>query len=169
MAATSSESLPQFPEDMIVYLDDVEEVQSITEEGSCQDQRIFKFKSSRFLPKTEEVEDDVKHMEQYESGSEKSSSSSSRNRRNSNVKRPRRRSISQDHSSSEDIQCMIYYNKPWKRYTADRRNRSQLSSKHQKKTAIGKSEETRDAEKRQNQTRYSQSLLLEPSMLLLHQ
>ncbi|KAG5233415.1 Regulator of Vps4 activity in the MVB pathway protein [Salix suchowensis] len=126
MAATSSESLPQFPEDMIVYLDDVEEVQSITEEGSCQDQRIFKFKSSRFLPKTEEVEDDVKHMEQYESGSEKSSSSSSRNRRNSNVKRPRRRSISQDHSSSEDIQCMIYYNKPWKRYTADRRNRSQL-------------------------------------------
>ncbi|KAJ6758112.1 IST1P [Salix koriyanagi] len=155
MAATSSESLPQFPEDTIVYLDDVEEVQSITEEGSCQDQRIFKFKSSRFLPKTEEVEDDVKHMEQYESGSEKSSSSSSRNRRNSNAKRPRRRSISQDHSSSEDIQCMIYYNKPWKRYTADRRNRSQLSSKHQKKTAIGKSEETRDAEKRQNQTRYS--------------
>ncbi|KAF9670834.1 hypothetical protein SADUNF_Sadunf13G0110100 [Salix dunnii] len=157
MAATSSESLPQFPEDMIIYLDDVEEVQSITEEGSCQDKRIFKFKSSRFLPKKEEVEDscDVKHMEQYESGSEKSSSSSSRNRRNSNVKRPRRRSISQEHSSSEDIQCMLYYNKPWKRYTTDRKKRSQLSSKHKKKTAIGKSEETRDAEKRQNQTHYA--------------
>lgn len=155
MAGTSSESLPQFPEEMIVYLDDVEEVQSITKEGSCQDKRIFKFKSSRFLPKKEKVEDscDVKHMDQYESGSEKSSSSSSR--RKTNVKRSRRRSISQEHSSAEDIQCMLYYNKPCKRYTTDPKHKSQLPSKHQKRTAIGKSEETCDAEKRQKQPHHS--------------
>ena len=115
MAGTSSESLPQFPEEMIVYLDDVEEVQSITKEGSCQDKRIFKFKSSPALPGKEKVEGScgVKPMDQYETESEKSSSSNLRTREDETVRRSRR-SLSREHSSVKDIEYVIYYDKPCK-------------------------------------------------------
>ncbi|KAG6738021.1 hypothetical protein POTOM_059557 [Populus tomentosa] len=116
MAAPSSESRRQFPEEMIIYLDYVEEVQSITKQGSCQDKRIFKFKSSPALPRKEKVEEgscDVKRMDQYETESEKSSSSNSRTRADETVRRSRR-SLSREHSSVKDIEYVIYYYKPCK-------------------------------------------------------
>jgi vacuolar protein sorting-associated protein IST1 len=83
---------------MIIYLDYVEEVQSITKQGSCQDKRTFKFKSSPALPRKEKVEGscDVKPMDQYETKSEKSSSSNSRTRADETVRRSRR-SLSREH------------------------------------------------------------------------
>ncbi|XP_022947779.1 uncharacterized protein LOC111451538 [Cucurbita moschata] len=49
--SSSCDSLPQFPEERIVYLDDVVELCSSTNiEG---DQRLFKFKTAATLPKTE--------------------------------------------------------------------------------------------------------------------
>jgi vacuolar protein sorting-associated protein IST1 len=115
MAAPSSESRRQFPEEMIIYLDYVEEVQSITKQGSCQEKRIFKFKSSPALPRKEKVEGscDVKPMDQYETKSEKSSSSNSRTRADETVRRSRR-SLSREHSSVKDIEYVIYYDTPCK-------------------------------------------------------
>lgn len=129
-AASSSESLPQFPEETIVYLDDIEEFQSSsTNERDCQDQRLFKFKST-LLPKSETIEDsgDQSNMNHYESWSEKSGSRSSRKRRKASGKRLRRRSMSQDNQSVNDIECGLYNdnlcnNSPTHRHT-----------KHQKQT-----------------------------------
>ncbi|XP_039061578.1 uncharacterized protein LOC120205763 isoform X2 [Hibiscus syriacus] len=45
-ATSSSESVPRFSEEVVVYLDDIEELQSsMRKEADCQDQRLFKFKS----------------------------------------------------------------------------------------------------------------------------
>ncbi|XP_039069313.1 uncharacterized protein LOC120215837 [Hibiscus syriacus] len=45
-ATSSSESMPRFSEEVVVYLDDIEELHSsMRKEADCQDQRLFKFKS----------------------------------------------------------------------------------------------------------------------------
>lgn len=118
--ASSSESLPQFPEETIVYLDDIEEFQSFKKnDGDCQDQRLFMFKSSA-LPKSEKIG----NMDHDESSSEKSGSRSSRKSGKASGKRFRRRSM----SSEIDIECVIYYDKPCKS------SPTHPPRKHQKKT-----------------------------------
>ncbi|KAJ9170980.1 hypothetical protein P3X46_019036 [Hevea brasiliensis] len=137
MTASSSESLPQLPEEMITYLDDVEEVQqSIKNEGSCQDQRIFKFKSS-VLPTDGKAEDCY---------SDSSSSCSTRKREKAVRKRTRRRSFSRGNSSVKDIECLIYYDEP---YTRSPNPRSHLHSKHLRKNVVQNSEQAFHEEKRQ--------------------
>ncbi|KDP24157.1 hypothetical protein JCGZ_25814 [Jatropha curcas] len=119
LTASSSESLPQFHEE-IVYLDDIEEVQcSVAKEGNFQDQRIFKFRSSLNICKKGKEEDccDIECMEKYESLSDCSSSSSSKRRVKTVKKRSRRRrrSVSTENTFVKDIECVIYYDKPYKR------------------------------------------------------
>lgn len=109
--ASSSESLAQFPEETVVYLDDIDEFQSLTKNNRAfPDQRIFKFKSS-VLPKSEKIEGsgDQSNMNHYESWSEKSGSRSSRKRGKASGKRLRRRSMSWESLSVKDIECLLYY------------------------------------------------------------
>lgn len=102
LSVSSTESLPQFFGETVVYLDDVEEIQSssVTQEVSSQDQGLFKFKSL---------------VSNYSDGiaSEKSSSKDSRRSNNNNTdkKRSRRRSISQESSIMQDTDHEIYYEK----------------------------------------------------------
>lgn len=136
--ASSSESLPQLPEEMIIYLDDVEEVQqSVTKEVSCQDQRIFKFKSS--VVPTDGIAEDSCDF---------SSSCSTSKKKKPVRKRTRRKSFSQQNSSVKDIEYLIYYNKA---YTRSRSPGSHHHYKHLRKNAIQKSEHTFHEEKRQKQ------------------
>ncbi|XP_059451611.1 uncharacterized protein LOC132182392 isoform X2 [Corylus avellana] len=132
ITASSSESLPQFSEETIVYLDDIEEFQSFKEnDGDCQDQRLFKFKSS-VLPKSEKIGIiyDQGNMEDHcESWSEKSGSRSSRKSgNNASGKRFRRMSMSRENESLNDVECSIYYEKPSKS------SPTHQPRKHQKKT-----------------------------------
>ncbi|EEF44469.1 uncharacterized protein LOC8262099 isoform X2 [Ricinus communis] len=146
MTAASSESLPQFPEEMIVYLDDVEEVQhSIAKEGSSHDQSIFKFKST-ILNKNKEGEG--KYMDPYESCSDCSSSSSTRRRVKAAKKRTRRRSLSRENLTVKDIHCVIYYEKPNKRSTTPG---SHLRNKHYRENFVRSKEHSFHGEKRRNQ------------------
>lgn len=127
-AASSSDSLAQFLEETVVYLDDIEEFQSPTKKDEdSQDQRLFKFKSS-ILTKRENCE----------SSSEKSGS---RRSSNGSGKRPRRRSVSRDNQSMKDIECISFYDKPWKRSTAAHKHKSHRQRKQQKKFSIWESEE----------------------------
>jgi hypothetical protein len=131
ITASSSESLPQFSEEAIVYLDDIEEFQSFkTNDGDCQDQRLFKFKSS-VLPKRGKIGigcDQGNMEDHYESWSEKSGSRSYRKSGNASGKRFRRISMSQENESLNDIECAIYYEKPSKS------SPTHQPRKHQKKT-----------------------------------
>ncbi|KAK3184179.1 hypothetical protein Dsin_031465 [Dipteronia sinensis] len=139
IGASSSESLPQFPEDKVVYLDDVEEFQSsIAENGDFQDkdQRVFKFKPS-VLPKTETAD---------ESRSEKSSSKSVK----ASGKRSRRRSISRENSSIKDIECEIYYDKPCKSSKTNKHS-SHHHRKYQKKAPLEEGKQSSYAKKKLKQ------------------
>lgn len=77
VASTSCECLPQFPEERIVYLDDVVELcSSTTTEG---DQRLFKFKTAPTLSKSEISKENYHtqiDMDQSESWSDIENSSS---------------------------------------------------------------------------------------------
>ncbi|KAH7532904.1 hypothetical protein FEM48_Zijuj04G0071900 [Ziziphus jujuba var. spinosa] len=132
IAASSSESLAQFPEETVVYLDDIEEFQSPTKKDeNSQDQRLFKFKSS-ILTKRENCE----------SSSEKSSSRSSKRGGNGSGKRPRRRSVSRENQSMKDIECISYYSQPpWKSSTAALKHKSQKQRKQQKRFSTEESEQ----------------------------
>lgn len=111
--ASSSESLPQFPEETVVYLDDIEEFQSSTiNDKDSQDQRLFKFKSSiPFKEENGENSCDIQVCgDKYESWSEKSGSKSSRRSCKGSGKRPRRGSVSRETTqSTKDIECVSYY------------------------------------------------------------
>ncbi|CAN0896849.1 Uncharacterized protein At4g04980 [Linum grandiflorum] len=88
---SSSESLPQLPEEMFVYLDDVEEVQPSGKEGSFpQDQRVFKFRTK----KADEISNDYRDTDnQYESSGDKDSTISSiKSRRRAKIISARKRS-----------------------------------------------------------------------------
>ncbi|KAH7576901.1 hypothetical protein ACOSP7_002407 [Xanthoceras sorbifolium] len=151
--ASSSESLPQFPEDKVVYLDDIEEFQSSTgKNGDCQDQdhRLFKFKPS-VLPKTETAGGwHERYTSQYESGSENSNSKSSRTSLKASGKRSRRRSLSRENSSIKDVECKIYYEKPCKISTTNKHS-SHPHRKHQKKTPAEEGKQSFNAEKKRKQ------------------
>ncbi|XP_022762502.1 uncharacterized protein LOC111308443 [Durio zibethinus] len=134
-APSSSESLPQFSEEVVVYLDDIEELQSSQRKGDCQDQRLFKFKSP-IMPERGAVvygtdgydENFMDHEVQDEKSSSKTFSKSS----NSNGKKSRRRSFSLETSSMKDTAHEIYYEKPCK-------SSSNHYRKLQKKTTVAES------------------------------
>ncbi|KAI4322651.1 hypothetical protein L6164_022324 [Bauhinia variegata] len=116
--ALSVKSLPPFSEEKVVYLDDIEEYQfSESEDEPCQDQRLFKFRSSG-LPGREKIELDWDQngMHEEESPSEKSSTRGSRKSRRKPEKRSSRRSASLENQDIMDIDCMVYYHKPCRRY-----------------------------------------------------
>ncbi|CAK9151347.1 unnamed protein product [Ilex paraguariensis] len=108
MAESSSETSAKFPEEMI-YLDDIEEFESpMSKDQNCQDQRLFKFKSSA-IPTQEIFED--RHNEaskkQFELWNEKTSSRSYRKSEKDPGKRLRKRSISRERRSASE--CELYY------------------------------------------------------------
>lgn len=130
LTASSSESLPQFPEETVVYLDDIEEFQSPTKnDGDCQDQRLFKFKSPA-LPASDKIgiRCNQGNIDHYESWSDKSGSRSDRKRGKASWKRFRKVSVSRENETLNDMDCVAYYNKPF------RRSPTHQPRKHQKKT-----------------------------------
>ncbi|XVE66214.1 hypothetical protein DITRI_Ditri08aG0062500 [Diplodiscus trichospermus] len=153
-APSSSESLPQFSEEVVVYLDDIEELQSsMTKGGDYQDQRLFKFKST-VLPKRGALEDgndgyDESYMD-YEVQDEKPSSRNFSKRRNAVGKRSRRRSFSLESSSMKDTDHEIYYEKPGKS-SPIHKHKSHHYRKLQKKTTVTESKESTCALKRMKQ------------------
>ncbi|KAK6241664.1 hypothetical protein SCA6_007053 [Theobroma cacao] len=144
-APSSSESLPQLPEEAVVYLDDIEELQSSTKKGDCQDQRLFKFKSP-LLPKRGPVTDgydvcDESYVDNDGPQDEKSSSRTFSKRRNSYEKRSRRRSLSLERSSMKDSDHETYYEKPCKT-SPSHKHKSNHYRKLQKKTTIAECEQS---------------------------
>ncbi|KAJ7981434.1 putative Regulator of Vps4 activity in the MVB pathway protein [Quillaja saponaria] len=112
-AASAAESLPLFPEEMVVYLDEIEECHSSVSKYGCQDQRLFKFRSS-VLPRRGKLEFgcDQSTMVNVELLSEKSGTGSSRKSWETPEKMSRRRSVSLENQSVKDVGCMLYYYKP---------------------------------------------------------
>ncbi|XWS54213.1 hypothetical protein CRYUN_Cryun10bG0070000 [Craigia yunnanensis] len=143
-APSSSESLPQFSEEVVVYLDDIDELQSSVTKGDCQDQRLFKFKSP-VLPRREVVTDgndgyDESYMD-HEVQDDKSSSRTFSKSRNAIGKRSRRRSFFLESSSMKDTDHEIYYEKPGKS-SPNHKHKSHHYRKLQKKTAVAESNES---------------------------
>lgn len=138
--ASSSESLPQIHDERLVYLDEIEELQSsMRKDGDCQDQRLFKFKQT-MLRKPDTADGcNESYTGQYESFSKKSSSRSSRKTVTASGKQPRRRSLSQESSGIKDIECEIYYENPYKSPAS--RHRSHHHMKQQKKSAVEESKQ----------------------------
>ncbi|GMI99682.1 hypothetical protein HRI_003637500 [Hibiscus trionum] len=99
-ATSSSESLPRFSEEVVVYLDDIEELQSsMRKEVDCQDQRLFKFKSLRLPTRGVVVDGTDGDDESYtdnENVDEKPNKS-------------RRKSFSVERSRMKDVDHEIYY------------------------------------------------------------
>ncbi|XVF66855.1 hypothetical protein PTKIN_Ptkin10aG0072000 [Pterospermum kingtungense] len=134
---SSSESLPRFSE-VVVYLDDIEELQSSVTKEDYQDQRLFKFKSP-LLPKRGAVVDsnggyDESYME-HEVQDEKLSSRSFSKTSNAIGRRSRRRSFSVESSSMKDIDHEVYYEKPCKS-SPNHKHKSHHQRKLQKKTTL---------------------------------
>ncbi|XVF01963.1 hypothetical protein REPUB_Repub04eG0134900 [Reevesia pubescens] len=111
---SSSESLPQFSEELVVYLDDIEELQSPVTKGDCQDKRLFKFKSPVLSKNGAVLAGNDGYDTDHEVQAEKSSSRTFSKSRNSYGKRSRRRSFSLESSSMKDCDHEIYYEKPCK-------------------------------------------------------
>lgn len=99
-----------FPRDgeIVVYKEDIEEVQSCPtrDGGDSQDQRAFKFKAS--VPKKENLEKSCDRS-YVETWSENSGSRVSRRSFKGNGKRPRKRSVSQENQFLKDNECRSYY------------------------------------------------------------
>ncbi|KAM1112557.1 hypothetical protein ACFX13_046245 [Malus domestica] len=97
--------------DIVIYLDDIEEVQfSTTRDADSQDQRLFKFKG--IAPKRENLESsyDLTYVECYETWSENCESKSPRRSSwKGSGKRPRKRSISQENQCFKDNEYLNYY------------------------------------------------------------
>ncbi|KAJ9686602.1 hypothetical protein PVL29_015464 [Vitis rotundifolia] len=132
-AKSSSESSYQFPEEEVVYLDDIEEFQSPrTKDSSCQDQRLFMFSSFR-LPKGEifEADHNESSIEQYDSWN-KEGSGRSRKTEKAVRKKLRKRSMHQENQNIKDIEYEVYYDGSFNS-SPDHGHRSQDQRKHQKK------------------------------------
>ncbi|KAF3443890.1 hypothetical protein FNV43_RR13580 [Rhamnella rubrinervis] len=142
--ASSSESLPQFPEETVVYLDDIEEFQSSTiNDKDSLDQRLFKFKSSiPFKKENGENRCDIQVCgDKYELWSEKSGSKSSRRSCKGSGKRPRRRSVPQETTQCiKDIECISYYGT--QSINAAHKHMSHQPRKQQRKIQMEQSEES---------------------------
>ncbi|WCJ30684.1 lectin protein kinase family protein [Euphorbia peplus] len=109
---SSSESFPHLPDEMIVYLDDIVEVKHCPKkEGTFQDQRAFKFKSLRKNTKGDLKDDSCSGTD----SSRKRAAKSSR-------RRTKRRTMSRENLSVNDIHCVIYYDNPNKKLVQKRRN-----------------------------------------------
>lgn len=105
--ASSSEDSPQFREDEVVYLDDIEihEFRLKDSELKDQDKRLFKFK--QLLNKSGLCE----------STSDQSSSKSCKTSKVSSRRRlKRRRLISRESLSFKDAECELYYDKPVRKH-----------------------------------------------------
>ncbi|OMO59755.1 Late embryogenesis abundant protein, LEA-14 [Corchorus capsularis] len=102
-APSSPESLPE-SEDIIIYLDDIEELKS---SKKCQDQRLFKFKSPT-MPKAGSYEgfDDLQN--------DKSSPRTFIKSRSPYGKKSRRRSFCVESPSMKETDHELYYEKPCK-------------------------------------------------------
>lgn len=145
-----SSSDRQLPEE-IIYLDDIQEIQSpLSKEGNLQDQRLFKFKQS-VLPatgKTHDPNDEAPDQDQYDSDDEKAASRRFRKNRNiGSGKRQRRRSVSGDATSINDVDCAIYYGESCNS-SPDYDQKSRDKNKDQKKVPI----------KRQHKVYYAQEI-----------
>ncbi|TYJ05207.1 hypothetical protein E1A91_A12G149200v1 [Gossypium mustelinum] len=127
-APSSSETLPQFCEEVVVYLDDIEELRSSwRKEADCQDQRLFKFKSLSMPTKGVVVDGTDGDDESYTDNVEDEKPSS-------NANNSRRRSFSLEPSSMKDIDHEIYYE--------NHKHQSHHYRKHQKKTVAERKEAT---------------------------
>ncbi|KAI4333984.1 hypothetical protein L6164_018728 [Bauhinia variegata] len=114
----SIECLPPFPKEKVVFHDDIEEYQFfVSKDGACQDQRLFKFRSSGLSSREKiELDWDQSVMYEEESPSEKSCTGNSRKSRREPEKISRRRSASLENQGIMDIGCKVYYQKPCRRY-----------------------------------------------------
>ncbi|XP_020229464.1 uncharacterized protein LOC109810414 [Cajanus cajan] len=117
MALTSSAqrvSFSPYPEEVVDYVDDIKEF-SLPKDGACQDQMLFKFRSSG-LSRREKSQFGFgdSEMDQEGSGSDNSSTMTSRKSKRKHEKRYRRRSTSLENLGLMDIGYMIYYHKPCK-------------------------------------------------------
>ncbi|XWS39476.1 hypothetical protein CRYUN_Cryun18bG0057900 [Craigia yunnanensis] len=153
-APSSSESLPQFSEKVVLYHDDIEELKSsVTKQGDCQDQRLFKFKSP-ILPKGGAVVDGIDGYDEsytdHEVQDENTSSRTFIKSRKAIGKRSRRRSFSLESSSMKDTNHEIYYEKPCKS-SPNHKHKSHHYRKLQKKTTVAESKESTYVPKRLNQ------------------
>ncbi|XWS68614.1 hypothetical protein CRYUN_Cryun04dG0105600 [Craigia yunnanensis] len=143
-APSSSESLPHFSEKVVVYLDDIEELQSSVTKGDCHDQRLLNFESS-ILPKRGAVVDGNDGYDEsypdHEVQDEKSSSRNFSKSRNSYGKRSSRRSFSLESSNMKDTDLEIYYEKPCKS-SPYHKHKSNHNRKLHKKTTVTESKES---------------------------
>ncbi|OWM78637.1 uncharacterized protein LOC116196825 [Punica granatum] len=143
-SSSSSGNSPQFYRENIVFLDDVEEVQSsLKVNGNSQDQRLFKFKPSP-VPRIETIEDG--YLEESDSGNGSPVSRASTKSKTGHEKRIRRRTLSRDSHFVESIDFVTYYNGPNKNRTNQERN------KHQKKNTVHASDQPLSAEKKLEQS-----------------
>lgn len=132
---SSSESSCQFPEKMLVYLDDIEEFQSPTSlDGHSQDQRLFVFRSLP-QPKPKEFKAGV-HQGYMEHRRDEIPSSISHSKIKKVVgKRSRKRSLAQWQQSTNDFEYIIYYGDSWETFL-NHSHKSRQPKKHQKKNQM---------------------------------
>lgn len=154
IGASSSESLPRFFEETVVYLDDIEEYQSSTVKNKdFQDQRFFKFKSSTVSKRVNLRNScDRSYWERHELWTEKASSKGSQRNCILSRKRSRRRLVYDENQRIKDVECASYYGQPHKS-TLNHKHRSYHKRKQQNKMLAEEGEERSscDAEVRQKQ------------------
>ncbi|KAM6572823.1 hypothetical protein CsatA_016903 [Cannabis sativa] len=135
VTASSSESLPKVDDEMLVYMDDIEEFQSSTpKDEDSQDQRLFKFKESS-----------LKDSDQL--GNKKVNSSLRDFERSSSVsskRRTRRRLVFRENQTIEDNQCLSYYGQ-------DSSNKQRSNHVHQQIKQHRKTSVDYESENRPNQ------------------
>ncbi|XP_062106290.1 uncharacterized protein LOC133817720 [Humulus lupulus] len=138
--ASSSESLPKFYEDTVVYMDDIEEFQSSTpKDEESQDQRLFRFKSSIQFKESSLNDRDELENEKVKSNSQNSGRTSSF----SSKKRTRRKLVFHENESIKDTNSLSYYGQ--QPSNKQRSYHQQLQRKQQKKTSVD------EGDKRPNQ------------------
>ncbi|CAL0323648.1 unnamed protein product [Lupinus luteus] len=112
-------SLASYPEEMVDYVDDIEESRfSVSKDGACQDQMLFKYRSSgRSKRQKTQLNCDKSDIIENEALSEKSSTRSSSKGNSEPEKISRRRSTSQEYKGVMDLGYLIYNQKPHKHST----------------------------------------------------
>ncbi|WVY99661.1 hypothetical protein V8G54_025731 [Vigna mungo] len=132
MALTSSqsESFPPYPEEMVQYVDDMEEFSEVKECVS-QNQMLLTFRSSGLSRREKtQIGFDDSDVGQDGSESENSSTRTSRKSKRKREKRSRRRSLVEN-LCLMDIGYLIYYHKPCKSLSAHK-HRTHFNRKHHK-------------------------------------
>ncbi|KAG4384535.1 hypothetical protein AAZX31_13G281300 [Glycine max] len=135
MALTSSAqrvSFPPYSEEMVDYVDGIKEF-SVPNDGGCQDQMLFKFRSSGLSRRQKTQFGYDSDIGQDGSESENSSTRTSTKSKRRPEKRSRRRSSSMENLGLMDIGYMIYYHKPCKSPLAHKHS----SRKHHKPSLEG--------------------------------